>query len=89
MRAGGLVGLAGDEHGEDDVAAAAGQADEGGVVAFAFGSFAVVEGFGGGVAQGGKAARNIAFLSRWFPRRLWDSPLRDLPDWRVTGARPA
>jgi hypothetical protein len=33
--AAGLVGLAGGEHGEDDVAAAAGQADEGGVVAFA------------------------------------------------------
>jgi len=36
-----LVGLAGDEHGEDNVAAAAGQADEGGVVALALGALAV------------------------------------------------
>ena len=62
MRAGGLVGLASDEHGEDDVAAAAGQADEGGVVAFAFGSFAVVEGFGGGVAQGGEGGQEHSVL---------------------------
>jgi hypothetical protein len=32
--------------GEDDVAASAGQADEGGVVAFAPGSLAVIEGAG-------------------------------------------
>jgi hypothetical protein len=38
--AGWLVGLVGAEHGHDDVAAAAGQADQGGVVAFAFGAFA-------------------------------------------------
>ena len=31
----------------------------------------------------------MAFLSRWLPRRLLDSPLIDLPDWRVTGASPA
>ena len=43
---GGLVGLLGAEHGEDDVAAPAGEADERGVVTFAFGSFAVVEGLG-------------------------------------------
>src|SRR6266567_3245315 len=48
------AGLAGAEDGQDDIAAAAGQADEGGVVAFAFGSVAVVEGFGGGVAQRGE-----------------------------------
>lgn len=34
---GGVVGLAGAEHGEDDVAASSGQADESGVVAFAIG----------------------------------------------------
>jgi hypothetical protein len=39
--AGGSVGLAGAEHGEDDVAAAAVEADHGGVVTFAFGSFLV------------------------------------------------
>src|SRR6185437_16319034 len=53
-RAGWLVGLVGAEHGEDDVAAAAGQADERGVMAFAFGAFAVVERFGRGVAQRGE-----------------------------------
>jgi hypothetical protein len=36
------VVLIGPEHAQDDVAAAAGEADERGVVAFAFGSFAVV-----------------------------------------------
>lgn len=41
-----LVVLAGAEHCEDFVAAAAGEADDGGVVSFAFGAFAVVEGFG-------------------------------------------
>src|SRR5690349_12174245 len=39
---GGEVAVAGAEHGEDDVAAAAGEADEGGVVALALGAFAVV-----------------------------------------------
>src|SRR6516165_5922801 len=52
--AGGLVRLAGAEHGEDDVAAASGQADQGGVVAFAVGTFAVVEGLGRGVTQRGE-----------------------------------
>jgi hypothetical protein len=47
------VGLAGAEYGEDDVAAAAGEADHGGVVAFVFGSFPVVERLGCGVAQVG------------------------------------
>lgn len=36
------VGAAVAEHGEQDAGAAAGQADQGGVVAFALGSFAVV-----------------------------------------------
>jgi hypothetical protein len=42
------------EHREQDVDPAAGQADEGGVVAFALGAFAVVVGPGGGVVQGGE-----------------------------------
>ena len=42
------------EHGEQDVAAASGEADEGGVVAFALGAFAVVVGAAGGVGQGGE-----------------------------------
>ena len=62
VRAGGLVGLAGAEHGEDDVAAAAGQADQGGVVAFAFGSLAVVERLGRGVAQGGERGQEHGVL---------------------------
>jgi hypothetical protein len=37
-----LVGLAVAEHGEDDVAASPGEADQGGVVFLAFGAFAVV-----------------------------------------------
>lgn len=40
------------EHGEQDVDAAAGQADQGGVVAFALGSLAVVVGTAGWVGQG-------------------------------------
>ena len=50
----GLVGLAVAEHGVEDVAAAAGEADEGGVVFLALGSFAVVVGAAGGVVQGGE-----------------------------------
>ena len=42
------------EHGVEDVAAAAGEADEGGVVFLALGSFAVVVGPAGGVGQGGE-----------------------------------
>ena len=48
---GGLVVLAGFDHGEDDVAAAAGEADDSGVVLLAFGSLAVVEGSGVGRAE--------------------------------------
>ena len=48
----GLVGLLGCERGEDDVAASSGEADDRGVVAFSFGSFAVVEGLGVGRTQG-------------------------------------
>src|SRR5579875_1593211 len=47
-----LVGLAGAEQGGDDVAAAPGQAGQGGVVPFAVGSLAVVGRLGGRVAQG-------------------------------------
>ena len=50
-----LVGLVGGsvlEHGEDDVGAAAGDADDGGVVAFALGSFTQVVGAGVGIVSG-------------------------------------
>ena len=50
----GVVGGVGGEHGQDEVAAAAGDADDGGVVAFAFGSFAFVVGAGVGVVAGGE-----------------------------------
>ena len=52
-----LVGGLGFEHGQDDVAAASGDADHGGVVAFAFGSFALVVGAGVGVVLGGDEGR--------------------------------
>src|SRR5690606_585003 len=45
------------EHGEEHVAAAAGQADEGGVVFLALGSLAVVVGPAGGVVQGGEGGQ--------------------------------
>ena len=38
-----MIGLSGAKHGEDDVASAAGEADDGGVVFLAFSAFAVVE----------------------------------------------
>ena len=44
---GAAVGLFGSQHGVEDVAAAAGQADQGGVVFLAFGAFAVVVAAGG------------------------------------------
>ena len=47
-----LVEGSGFEHGVDDVASAAGEADEGGVVAFAFDSFALVVGAAVGVVEG-------------------------------------
>ena len=34
------------------------------------------------------AARNMAFLRRWLPRRLLDWPRILEPDWRVTGGEP-
>ena len=64
LRAAGLVGLLGAWHGQDDVAAPAGQADHRGVVAFAFVSFSFVERFGLRARSEAKAARNMAFLSR-------------------------
>ena len=50
----GLVEGAVAEHGEEDVAPAPGEGDEGLVVAFALGDFAVVVGPGDGVAKGGE-----------------------------------
>jgi len=83
------VGLEVAEHGEDDVAAAAGEADDCGVVLLALGALSVVFAFESVERSDANAARNMAFLSRWFPRRDWDSPRMLVPDWRVTGASPA
>ena len=84
-----LVGGFGFEHGEDDVAAASGDADDGGVVAFAFGSFGlVVGGAAGSCWVATKAPVNMAFLRRWLPPRgLRVVAVR--PDWRSTGASAA
>ena len=83
------VGLVVAKHGVDDVDAAAGEADQGGVVPLALGSFPVVVGAAGRSARLAKADKNSADLSAWLPR--WDrvSPLIDDPDRRVTRARPA
>ncbi len=82
------VGSFGGEDGEDDVAAAAGEAHDGGIVTLALGAFAVVVGAAVGAAAGRNAAMNMAFLRRWFPRRQRLSLLRLVPDCRVTGASP-
>ena len=42
------------EHGVENIAAASGETDEGGVVLFSFGSFSVVVGATGGVVQRGE-----------------------------------
>jgi hypothetical protein len=55
----------------------------------ALGPLAFVERLGRGSGRDAKAARNMAFLSRWLPRRLRVLLARVVPDWRVTGARPA
>ena len=49
----GGVGGGGFEHGEDDVASASGEADDGGVVFLAFGPFSLVVGLGVWVVLGG------------------------------------
>jgi N-methylhydantoinase A len=56
------VGLAVAEHGEQDVGAASGKADQGGVVALARGPLAVVVGPAGGVAQTGECRQEQGAL---------------------------
>ena len=48
------AGLLDAGHDEDDVAALAGEADAGGVALLSLGAFAVVEGLGSRVAEGGR-----------------------------------
>ena len=77
------------EHGEEDVAAASGERDEGLVVAFAFGTFPVVVGAGVGSFSAAKAERNRARLRTLLPFFDGWSPRIEVPDRRVTGAIPA
>ena len=72
-----------------DVDAAAGEADEGGVVFLALGSFPVVVGLDGGWDSEANAARKNARLSCLLPLLGGCSPRMLLPERRVTGARPA
>ena len=76
-------------HGVEDVAAAAGEADEGGVVLLALGPFAVVVGAAGGCDKAANAARKNARLSCLLPPVGGCSPLIEVPERRVTGAMPA
>src|SRR5947209_11790606 len=61
-----VEGLLG-EQGVEDVAAAAGQADQGGVVLLALGSFAVVVGPADRVAQGGKCGEEHRAFELFVP----------------------
>ena len=78
------------EHAVDHVAAAAGEADDGGVVVFALFPFAFVVGDRGRVFDAGDEQDcHSAFLSRLLPPRAGLSPLMPVPDRLVTGAMPA
>ena len=80
-----VVGV-GAEHDVEDVAAASGEADEGGGVFLAFGSFAVVVGAASEVCEGCEEEGAFEFAvdasGRCSPRML-------VPEWWVTGAMPA
>lgn len=80
-----LVGLAVAEHGEDDVDASAGEADQGGVVTLVLGSFAVVVGAAGRVGETGESRQEQGGFEGVLPRWERVSPLIDEPDRRVTG----
>lgn len=84
-----LVGLAVGEHGVDDVDAAAGEADQYGVVSLALSAFAVVVGAAGRVGEAGESRQEQRGLQRVVARWERVSPLIEDPERRVTGARPA
>ena len=86
---GGLVEGAVAEHGVQDVAASSGEADEGGVVAFALGAFAVVVGAADGVVEGGQRGQEQRSFEFAVAGPGGCSPRFEVPDRRVTGARPA
>jgi hypothetical protein len=78
------------EHGVDDVDAVAGEADQGGVVSFALGAFAVVVGAAGRVGETGEGRQQRRGRQGVVPKS-WErvSPLIEDLDLGVTGARPA
>jgi hypothetical protein len=85
-----LIRGVGAEHGVQDVDAAAGEADQGGVVFLALGSFPVVVGpLDGGWESDANAARKNARFNCLLPLLGGCSPRMLLPERRVTGARPA
>ena len=86
-RGGRAVGLLVAEHGEQDVAAAAGQADECGVVFLALGPFC--DRVTGSERSAANADRNRARLRCLFPERAGNSPRMLVSERRVTGAKPA
>ena len=84
-----MVGLFVFEHGVEDIAPTSGQADQGGVVFFAFGSLLVVIRPAGRIVQcgeGGQEERTLE-LAVAEPGGLF--ALMEVPDLVVTGAMPA
>ena len=87
-RGGRAVGLLVAEHGEQDVAAAAGQADECGLCLFlALGPFC--DRVTGSERSAANADRNRARLRCLFPERAGNSSRMLVSERRVTGAKPA
>ena len=76
------------EHREDDVAAAAGQADHGGVVVLALGALAIVVGLGVRVRVRGDPGGVEQRVFQPLVARAC-APRIEVPDLRVTGAIPA
>ena len=77
------------EHGVEDVDAAAGEADEGGVVVFALGAFVVVVGAGCGGVQGGERGQEERPSEDLVPASGRVLCADRGPERRVTGAIPA
>ena len=84
------VGLVVSEQGVEDVGAAPGEGDEGYVVLLLLSSFAVVVRPRDGVAQGGERGQEQrSFEDLVAAAGLGVPPRMEVPDRRVTGARPA
>lgn len=82
----GLIGGAVAEHGVQDVATAAGQADQGGVVALVLIAFALVV---GGADSDVNAAVKMARLRCLLPPLGGRSPRMEVPEIWLTGVSPA